>query len=142
MTPISLWLIKIHYYMLEFYGRLYRKTESWFTIKYSSQCLFVLVFTPVIYFGFPEYVGQSAEESSIINVTFLVFVSQPPNQTRNVLRGLVAACGVFIGYSLMRPYVGPFYKPHEGLWRAVAAIAVLYLLFLTFLFYQVSFPPT
>lgn len=37
----------------------------------------------------------------------------------------------------MKPYVGPFYKPHEGVWRAMAAIAVLYMLFLVFLLFQV-----
>lgn len=53
-------------------------------------------------------------------------------------KGIAAACYVFIGYNLMHPYVGPFYKPHEGFWRAIAAIGVLYMCFLTFLLFQVT----
>ena len=50
---------------LEYYRRLYKQTENWFTIKYSAQCLFFIVFFPILYYGMPEYVGKSGEESQI-----------------------------------------------------------------------------
>ena len=78
-------------YMLAYYGKLYRKTESWFTIKYSSQCLFALIFVPVIYYGMPEYVGTTPEESSLVNV-LLDFLDTKIIDTKRTARTCCNMC--------------------------------------------------
>jgi hypothetical protein len=44
---------------------------------------------------------------------------------------------VLVSFSLLKPYVGPFFKPHEGFWRAIAEVAIIYVGFITFLVFQV-----
>jgi hypothetical protein len=52
--------------------------------------------------------------------------------------GIVGVFLTLLGYSLTKPYVGPFSKPHEGIWRAVSASGLFYLFIMTFLIFHVK----
>jgi phosphatidylserine synthase 2 len=54
-----------------------------------------------------------------------------------VRSGLVAAACVFILFSVLQMRDGLFVRPHKAFWRAMMGVAVLYLVALVFLLFQV-----
>ncbi|KAJ7299391.1 hypothetical protein O6H91_Y237400 [Diphasiastrum complanatum] len=57
----------------------------------------------------------------------------------NVKRGVWAMIAVFLGYCLLQAPSTILIRPHPAFWRLIHGIAVVYLTFLTFLLFQVSF---
>ena len=59
----------------------------------------------------------------------------PPNDPQH--RGLLAAAGAFLVFSVLYLHDGPFRRPHPAVWRCVTGIGIVYLLSLVFLLFQV-----
>eukprot|EP01087_Luapelamoeba_hula_P013646 TRINITY_DN3901_c0_g1_i2.p1 TRINITY_DN3901_c0_g1~~TRINITY_DN3901_c0_g1_i2.p1 ORF type:complete len:500 (+),score=92.13 TRINITY_DN3901_c0_g1_i2:36-1502(+) len=74
-------------------------------------------------------------------VTLLViivgaFTMDSNNTEVNVKVGLTAAAGAFLVFSVLYLHDGPFLRPHPAVWRFVTGCGIIYLLGLTFLFFQ------
>eukprot|EP00250_Pteridium_aquilinum_P002158 c12362_g1_i1 orf=143-1435(+) len=62
--------------------------------------------------------------------------SSEHDEATNVYRGIWAMIAVFLGYCLLQAPATILIRPHPSVWRLVHGIAVVYLVFLSFLLFQ------
>lgn len=83
----------------------------------------------------------------LVGAAFLVYASgalqldgadSERGHTENVKRGLWATVVVYLGYALMQAPTTILIRPHPAIWRLVHGLAVVYLVFCTYLLFQTA----
>lgn len=86
------------------------------------------------YFYHPR--SLTALSCLVLYLIYFAFTHDPEvDLTKNIFKGIIAICVVFLFVCMLIAPNGPFTRPHPLIWRIVFGVSVIYLLGLSFLLF-------